>query len=83
MQARDRMGIPSSIWSGFPLRLLNLIMPRRPQPSAFCRLVDVGAEGVQPFPAFIPATGATVDTSLPSIRGTRPCDADNRAFSAS
>jgi hypothetical protein len=31
----------------------------------------------------VPATGASVDTSLPSIRSTRPCDADSRAFSAS
>jgi len=52
-------------------------------PPASCRPVGVGINRVQPFPASVPATGATVDTSLPSIRSTRPCDVDSRAFSAS
>jgi hypothetical protein len=37
-------------------------------------------EQVQFFPASKPATGAELDISLPSIRNTRPCDADNRVF---
>jgi hypothetical protein len=41
------------------------------------------AERVQFFPASKPATGTELDISLPSIRNTRPCDADNRVFNAS
>ncbi len=41
------------------------------------------AERVQFFPASKPATGTALDISLPSIRNTRPCDADNRVFNAS
>ena len=41
------------------------------------------AYGGQPFPASKPATGSAVDTSLPSIRNTRPCELDRRTCSAS
>jgi hypothetical protein len=38
---------------------------------------------VQSFPGSKPATGTAVDISVPSIRNTRPCDADRRTFNAS
>jgi hypothetical protein len=41
------------------------------------------AEQVQFFPASKQATGTALDISLPSIRNTRPCDADSRVFNAS
>src|SRR5690242_7496754 len=41
------------------------------------------AERGQFFPASKPATGTALDISLPSIRNTRPHDADNRTFNAS
>ena len=41
------------------------------------------ADQVQFFPASKPATGTALDISLPSIRNTRPCDADNRVSNAS
>jgi hypothetical protein len=41
------------------------------------------AERVQFFPASKPATGTALDISLPSIRNTRPCDAERRIFNAS
>jgi hypothetical protein len=41
------------------------------------------AERVQFVPASKPATGTALDISLPSIRNTRPLDADSRVFNAS
>jgi len=44
---------------------------------------DVACRSPQLFPASKPATGSAVDISAPSIRNTRPCDADWRTFNAS
>jgi hypothetical protein len=44
---------------------------------------DVACERVQFFPPSKPATGTALVISLPSIRNTRPLDADSRVFNAS
>jgi hypothetical protein len=54
-----------------------------PGPAVELAPPTVPAEQVHFFPASKPATGTALDISLPSIRNTRPCDADNRVFNAS
>jgi hypothetical protein len=41
---------------------------------------DQSLAGVLPAPASKPATGTAAEISVPSIKKTRPCEADSRIF---
>ena len=62
-----------------PLEVVGSDMPLglgSPAKEAVC-------DTVQSLRGSKPGTGTAVDISLPSIRNTRPCDADSRTFNAS